>query len=177
MSLAAACGGGDSRPIVSVGEVGSPGAFELITAAFGEGGKIPARYTCEGEDRSIPLEWTGAPDETQAYAVVLDDPDAPDGTFKHWIIFDIDGSETGMREGIDKTAVIVGGAVQPQNDFGRTEYGDPCPPSGTTHRYQVFIFALSERLGLPASASHSEVLDAIEEVVLARASVKGVYDR
>lgn len=176
-SLAVACGGGDSRPIVSIGEVGSSGLFEVTTPAFGHGGKIPARYTCDGEDGSIPLEWTGTPEGTQAYAVVLDDPDAPGGTFKHWIIFDIEGSEAGLLEGVDKTEVIVGGAVQPKNDFGRTGYSGPCPPSGSNHRYQVFVFALSERLALRASASQSEVLNAIEAVVLARASVEGVYGR
>ena len=177
ISLAAACGGGASRPVSSIGIVESSGLFEVTTPAFGNGGRIPARYTCEGEDRSIPLEWSDAPDDTEAFAVVLDDPDAPGGTFKHWIIFDIDGSETGLREGIDKTEIVVGGAVQPDNDFGRTGYGGPCPPEGTQHRYQLFVFALGERLGLPADASQSDVLDAISAVVLARASVEGVFGR
>ena len=106
ISLAVACGGGDSRPVGSIGEVEFSGFFEVTTPAFRNGGRIPARYTCEGEDRSIPLEWSGASDDTEAFAVVLDDPDAPGGTFKHWIIFDIANSETGLREG-DLPQIVV----------------------------------------------------------------------
>jgi Raf kinase inhibitor-like YbhB/YbcL family protein len=137
LSLAIACGGSDSRPVVSIGEIGDSGEFELTTVAFAPGGRIPARYT------------------SGAYAAVLDDPDAPGGTFKHGIIFDIDPSETGLIEGIEKTEVIVGGAVQPNNDFSRTGYGGPCPPEGTQHRYQLFVYALSERLNLRSTDSQT----------------------
>lgn len=177
ISLAVACGGGDSRAVVAIGDVGGLGEFEVSSLAFQGGGRIPPRYTCDGEDRSFPLEWSGAPEETQSYAIVLDDPDAPGGTFKHWMIFDIPRSDTGLRESVDKTEVIVGGAVQLRNDFGRTGYSGPCPPEGEAHRYQVFVFALSEPVALGSSASQTEVLDAIAAVALARASLEGVYGR
>lgn len=183
MIAAAACDDSDSRDVASIAaDAGSGGSaisgeFKLTTRAFSDGGRIPGRHTCDGDDKSIPLSWSGAPEGTESFALLFDDPDAPGGTFKHWIIFDIPLATTELTESIDKSERVVGSAIQLKNDFGQSGYRGPCPPEGETHTYQLFLFAMDTRLNIPASSSQGRVFDLIEEHALARAELSAVYGR
>ncbi len=172
-----ACGGGDSREVAGLAADAGSGSFELTTRAFADGGRFPGRHTCDGDDKSIPLAWSGAPEGTKSFALIFDDPDAPGGTFKHWIIFDIPLTTTELRESVDKVEQVIGTAIQLQNDFGGRGYGGPCPPEGETHSYQIFLFAMDTLLKLPPRSSQKAILDAIEEHALARDGLSAVYGR
>jgi Raf kinase inhibitor-like YbhB/YbcL family protein len=142
-------------------------AITVTSTAFDEGGAIPARYGCDGEDVSPPLAWEGAPDGTMAFALILDDPDA--GGFVHWIVADIPASSPSAAEGASP-------GIDGRNDFGRRGYGGPCPPSGT-HRYVVTIYALSEPLSVEPGFSAGELRSAMEGRILATGRLTGTYRR
>jgi Raf kinase inhibitor-like YbhB/YbcL family protein len=142
-------------------------AFTLSSPAFAEGGTVPARHTCDGEDVSPALEWSGAPDDTAAFALVVDDPDARG--WIHWLVADIPAGHSALEEG-------VAAGVEGRTDFGRTGYGGPCPPSGS-HRYVFEILALSEPLGLTPGFSADELRDAMQGNVLASARLTASYRR
>ena len=146
-------------------------AFNLTSPAFGAGAEIPRKYTCDGEDVSPPLEWTGAPDDTAALALIVDDPDARG--WIHWVIFDIDGAPSGeLAEGLSTSPEAP---AQGQNDFGRIGWGGPCPPSGT-HRYRFTLYALDiGSLPLHGTFGGADALKAIAGHVLAEAAVTGRY--
>ena len=146
--------------------------FELTSTAFDEGGAIPSRHTCDGEDVSPDLSWQGAPDDTVAFALLVDDPDARG--FVHWVACDLPGSASGsLAEG----ASTAGGAPQQgRNDFGRVGWGGPCPPSGT-HRYVFRLLALDRSLGLGGTPLADEVRSAAEGHVLGEAQLTGTYRR
>jgi len=150
--------------------------MEIASLAFKGGERIPAKYTCDGEDVSPPLSWSGAPKGTKTYALIVDDPDAPVGVFTHWVIFNIPASEGGLPENTPKKDKLPNGAVQGRNDFGRRGYGGPCPPSGT-HRYQFHLYALDTQLALPPGATKRDVLKAMEGRILAKAELTGLYSR
>lgn len=149
--------------------------FVLLSPAFEEGGTIPARYTCDGEDVSPELRWEGAPAETRSFALIMDDPDAPGGTFTHWVLFDIPANRTSLPEGVRPDEVGVSG----RNSFGRTGYGGPCPPPGHgPHRYFFTLYALDiETLGLSAGAPRAEVEASMQGHVIGQASYMGRYER
>jgi Raf kinase inhibitor-like YbhB/YbcL family protein len=136
--------------------------------AFAEGAAIPDRHTCDGDDLSPPLSWSGAPPETAAYVLIVDDPDAR--SFVHWLVVDIPAEVTELGEG------APGDGVEGQNDFGRTGWGGPCPPSGT-HRYVFTVHALSEPLGLSGTFDATAVRRAMERKVLAQGRLIGTYRR
>ena len=140
----------------------------LTSAAFREGEHIPAKYTCDGENINPQLEFGNIPKETQSLALIMEDPDAPNGTFTHWLIWDLPVLHT----------IMEGEAHGPQgkNDFGDNNYGGPCPPNGT-HRYYFRLYALSQKINLPEGASKEELLKAIEPVKLAKAELMGKYNR
>lgn len=142
-------------------------AITLSSSAFAEGGTIPGRHTCDAEDVSPPLEWSGAPDGTAAFALIVDDPDARG--WIHWLVADIPADKAALEEGV--AAGVEGGT-----DFGRTGYGGPCPPSGS-HRYVFEIFALSEPLGLSPGFTADELRGAMEGKVLASGRLTGTYRR
>ena len=147
-----------------------PAMTEAITVrspAFDEGGAIPTRYSCDGEDVSPPLAWEGAPDGTVAFALILHDPDA--GGFVHWTVADIAGSDGSAEEGESP-------GIDGQNGFGRAGYGGPCPPSGT-HRYVVTLYALSEPLSVEPGFSPADLRSAMEGRVLATGRLTGTYHR
>ena len=150
--------------------------LSITSSAFKDGGKIPSKYTCDGEDVSPALSWSGAEENTQSYALIMDDPDAPMGTFTHWVIFNIPKNVQGLPEGVPKQGVLKNGGMQGSNDFGKTGYGGPCPPSGT-HRYRFHLYALDTNLDLKAEASKSEVLKKMEGHILAEAEITGLYGR
>jgi len=153
--------------------------FQIKSSAFKNGERIPKKYTCEGEDVSPPVEWSGAPEGTKSFVLIVDDPDAPIGTFNHWVIYDIPASKNSLPEGVQKKPEIEGGIKQGRNDFGKVGWGGPCPPPGHgTHRYFFKIKAISqETLKLPPGASKSEVLKAIDGKVLGEAEFFGTYSR
>jgi Raf kinase inhibitor-like YbhB/YbcL family protein len=151
-------------------------AIQLISQAFSEGAMIPTRYTCDGEDVSPPLSWTDLPPETGSFALICEDPDAPVGTWDHWVLFNIPASATGLPEAVPATATLDDGSVHGNNSWGRLGYGGPCPPGGT-HRYIFSLFALDIKLDLKSGATKSGLLKAMEGHILAQTRLMGKYRR
>jgi Raf kinase inhibitor-like YbhB/YbcL family protein len=151
-------------------------AIKLISEAFSEGAMIPTRYTCDGEDVSPPLSWTDLPPETGSFALICEDPDAPVGTWDHWVLFNIPASATGLPEAVPATATLDDGSVHGNNSWGRLGYGGPCPPGGT-HRYIFSLFALDIKLDLKSGATKSGLLKAMEGHILAQTRLMGKYRR
>lgn len=151
--------------------------MQLKTTAFANGGDIPARFTCDGTDDSPALEWTEPPAGTQSFALLADDPDAPRGTWVHWVLYDLPATARELPEGLPPEGTLPSGARQGRNDFRKIGYGGPCPPPGPAHRYFFRLFALGRALGLPSGAKRADVDRAMEGHVLARAEVMGRYRR
>jgi hypothetical protein len=152
-------------------------AFEITSAAFPAGGPIPRRHTCDGEDVSPPLAWKDAPAKTQSFALVCDDPDAPAGTWVHWVIYGIPASASALAEGVKPTATLEDGSRQGKNDFRRTGWGGPCPPRGTTHRYFFRLWALDRAVELPPGATRADLEQAVAGHTLGKAELMGRYTR
>ena len=147
--------------------------MKLTSPAFGDGAPIPARYTCDGEDVSPELRWSGLPDGTVSLALTCQDPDAPRGTFTHWVIWNLDPTEGGIPAGD-----VPKGARQGRNDFGQIGYGGPCPPPGHgVHRYFFTLYAVSTELGLPEGATIVAFHNVLRDVTLADAQLLGTYER
>jgi Raf kinase inhibitor-like YbhB/YbcL family protein len=145
--------------------------MKLTSSAFAEGQPIPRRHSCEGEDLSPPLSWTDLPDGTSALALIVDDPDAPGGTFTHWLAWGLDPSSDGLGEG--EAAPVEG-----RNDFGQTGYRGPCPPPGHgPHRYFFRLHVLTEELELQPAATRDEVESALSARSQAVAELMGTYER
>lgn len=147
------------------------GSITVTSRAFQDGGKIPRKFTCDGDDVSPPLAWKGLPANTGAVALVVDDPDAPRGTFTHWVLLDLEPVTTSISEG-----QVPPGATQASNSAGRPSYFGPCPPRGT-HHYRFTVYALSEATGLPNGARLDEALHAIDARTLTLGRVTGLYSR
>lgn len=149
--------------------------FELTSTAFLAGEAIPAKYSCDGEDISPPLLWGTPPASTQSFALIMDDPDAPVGTWVHWVVFNIPAEVRSLPEAMlpgmkfNDVAALFG-----TNSWGRSSYGGPCPPSGT-HRYFFKLYALDTMLGLDAAAGKNQVLEAMEGHVLVQVELMGTY--
>src|ERR671925_122717 len=145
--------------------------MELTSSAFAFGQQIPRRHTCEGEDRSPPLAWTEVPEEISSLALVVDDPDAPAGTFTHWLAWGLDPATGALPEG-------ASAPVEGRNDFGETGYRGPCPPPGHgPHRYFFRLYAVGAEVTLEAGAGRSELEEAIGTDALAVAELVGTYER
>jgi Raf kinase inhibitor-like YbhB/YbcL family protein len=151
-------------------------AFSLSSTVFGHMESIPSKYTCDGANISPPLHWTDVPVGTISVVLICDDPDAPVGTWVHWVCYDIPFEKGGLLEGVPKTDVIPAGGKQGINDFRKVGYGGPCPPSGT-HRYFFKLYALDCMLQLHAGKSKEEVEIAMEGHVLGQTELVGVYPR
>jgi hypothetical protein len=168
--MGTACSTGDvERPIPTAADIPGGTDMHLTSTVFDHEGTIPSRYTCDGRDVSPPLALSDVPAETASLALVMDDPDAPGGTWDHWVIFDIPVL-TDIPE--DVGALGIGGV----NSWGRVGYGGPCPPGGT-HRYFFSLYALDAELGLAEGATKTEVLEALAGHVLAEAMLMGRYGR
>ncbi len=150
--------------------------MDISSQAFASGGLIPSVYTCDGKDISPPLSWSDLPPGTQSLALISDDPDAPAGTWVHWVAWNIPPATRALEEDQPKTGSLPGGAKQGTNDFRRVGYGGPCPPSGT-HRYFFKLYALSRMLDLPASATKADLEKAMKGSILAQAELVGKYRR
>ncbi len=144
--------------------------MKLTSPVFNDGGNIPSKYTCDGEDISPPLEISDVPSETETIALVMDDPDAPVGTFTHWVVWNIPKDTTKIEEGKEPQG------VQGRTDFGKKGYGGPCPPSGT-HNYRFKLYALKKRLDLKEGASKKEVEKAMQGSIVEEALLTGKYRR
>lgn len=152
-------------------------AFAVKSTAFSNGGEIPRKYTCSGENLSPALSWNDMPPKTQALALIADDPDAPGGTWTHWILWNLPIRATSMPEGISARESLDNGARQGRNDFGRVGYGGPCPPPGRPHRYFFRLYALDAALELKAGASRTEFESAMKPHVVAQAEWMGMFKR
>ncbi|ALF52098.1 phosphatidylethanolamine-binding protein [Nostoc piscinale CENA21] len=148
-------------------------SMKLASTAFNANAFIPAKYTCDGNDISPPLAWEDVPKDTQSIALIVDDPDAPGGTFVHWVFYDLPATVSQLTEKI--TSQNLPG-IQGKNDFGKLGYGGPCPPNGT-HRYFFKLYALDKKLGLAPGATKEQVLTAMKGHVLAEAELIGKYSR
>ncbi len=151
--------------------------FELESSAFAPSGTIPEKYTCDGADLSPAMEWTGVPEGTRTLALVCDDPDAPVGTWVHWVLYNLPGDVTSLPEGVSPTETIARGASQGTNDFGRVGYGGPCPPPGKPHRYFFRLYALDQKIDPPLRAKKADLLKAMEGHVLDQTELMGKYGR
>lgn len=150
--------------------------IQITSPAFKDGELMPPKYTCDGEDISPPLEWSGVPENAKSIVIICDDPDAPMGTWVHWVIYDIPPSLRSLQEGVPTERTLQNGAKQGKNDFGNIGYGGPCPPSGT-HRYFFKIYALDVQLNLPPGMTKKEIEKAMAGHVLASGQIIGKYKR
>jgi len=151
-------------------------ALKLTSSAFSEGELIPKRYTCDGQDTSPPLSWTGVPAGAKTLALICDDPDAPAGVWDHWIWFNVPATLTGLPEAVPRTETMPGGGLQGRNSWNKIGYGGPCPPGGT-HRYFFKLYALDAELGLKAGANKKDVEKAMQGHILAETQLMGRYKR
>jgi len=152
-------------------------SLQLTTSAFPVQGTIPKKFTCDGPDVSPPLAWSGAPPGTQSFALIVDDPDAPAGTWVHWVLYDLPANMKELAEGVPKQEQLSNGARQGRNDFRKIGYGGPCPPPGKPHRYFFKLYALDKKLDLKAGASKAEAESAMKGHILAQAELIGRYGR
>jgi Raf kinase inhibitor-like YbhB/YbcL family protein len=155
-------------------------SLRLFSGAFESMGKIPRRYTCEGEDVSPPLSWTDPPPGTKSFALIVDDPDAPDPeapklTWSHWVLYDLPPDSRGLEEAISPDRLPMG-TKEGRNDWKRTGYGGPCPPIGR-HRYFHQLYALDTLLRCEAPPTRSDLLKAMEGHILAGAELVGTYQK
>jgi Raf kinase inhibitor-like YbhB/YbcL family protein len=151
--------------------------FELTSSAFKEGELIPKKYTCEGPDASPLLRWGNPPQGTRSFALIADDPDAPVGTWVHWVIFNLPADARELPEGMPAQDTLPNGARQGLNDFKRVGYGGPCPPPGKPHRYYFKLYALDRVLDLKPRVTKAQILDASKGHVLAEAQLMGKFGR
>jgi Raf kinase inhibitor-like YbhB/YbcL family protein len=152
-------------------------AIELRSPAFQNGGEIPHKHTCDAEDVSPLLRWEKAPPGARTFALIADDPDAPAGTWVHWVIYDIPAEAKELAEGTAKTETLPNGAKQGLNDFRRVGYGGPCPPPGLPHRYFFKLYALDAPTNLKPRATKQQLLDGMKGHILAEAELMGLYKR
>ena len=151
--------------------------IELKTTSFTPGGFIPKRFTCEAADVSPALTWTDPPAGTQSFAIIEDDPDAPSGTFVHWLVYDLPAAYRRLPEALSGNDQMAGGGRQGNNDFSRTGYSGPCPPPGRPHRYFIRFYALDAKTNLRPAATRSELDAAMQGHILAQAELMGRFKR
>ena len=150
--------------------------FELTSTVFAPGESIPRKYTCDGEDISPPLRWSDPPQDTRSFALIADDPDAPRGTWVHWVLYNLPAETRALPEAVPPDADLPDGSRHGQNTWPRLGYGGPCPPSGT-HRYFFKLYALDTVLDLKSGASKKALARAMQGHVLDQAELMGLYSR
>lgn len=156
-----------------------PGKAEITitSAAFQAGHTIPDECTCKGANTSPPLEWTGVPAGAKSLALICEDPDAPSGTWTHWVIYDIPTAVTGLPAKTPTTSTLPTGANQGMNDFKRMGYSGPCPPPGKVHRYFFKIYALDMEIALKPGATKDMVMRAMSGHIIGEGQIAGTYQR
>lgn len=150
--------------------------ISIMSSAFENAGQIPTKYTCDGENVSPPLSWKNLPSGTKSIAIINDDPDAPMGTWVHWVIYNIPANSSGLPENIKPLEKLPDGTMQGRNSWGKIGYGRPCPPSGT-HRYFFKIYALDKVLELKPGATKEELLKAMKGHIIGEGQFYGKYSR
>ena len=156
---------------------GDPMSFELKSPDFSSGSTIPLQFTCVGADISPALEWKTPPDNTQSFALIADDPDAPVGTWVHWVLYNLPANVHVLPQNFPKSDKAKDGTLQGRNDFGRIGYGGPCPPSGKAHRYFFKLYALDTHLTLEAGATKKDLERAMKSHILEQAETMGRFSR
>ncbi|HEX9653899.1 MAG TPA: YbhB/YbcL family Raf kinase inhibitor-like protein [bacterium] len=151
-------------------------ALKLTSSAFSEGKTIPRQFTCDEKDVSPPLTIESPPPNTKTFALICDDPDAPRGTWVHWVLFNIPADKRELPEGLPVQETLPDGTKQGRNDFGNIGYGGPCPPGGT-HRYFFKLYALDMELALEPGSSKSQLLDSMKGHIVAETQLMGTYKR
>lgn len=165
--VSAGCGGGGASPL---GEVDPEASVEVRSDDLQDSGEVPVQFTCEGEDVPPSLTWSGLPDGTEEVAVVVDDPDAPGGTFTHWTVWGLTSADSLEHD-------VPEHAVEGTNDFGRSGYGGPCPPPGDPHRYRFRVLALDTTVALESGAPPSALAEAIDGHVLGEGVLEATFGR
>ena len=164
-------GGAFAIALAAMASLAAGGAkMKVTSSAFQEGANIPSKFTCDGADTSPPLQIADIPSEAKSLALIVDDPDAPSGLFTHWLVWNIPPQTGSVREGSAPKG------AQGANDFGKSGYGGPCPPSGT-HRYYFKVFALDRELDLPSGAKRGQLDAAMKGHVVAQGELIGRYSR
>lgn len=152
-------------------------AMKITSSVFADGQTIPKQYTADGNNVSPPLSWIGAPEKTKSFALICDDPDAPVGTWIHWVAYDIPASVHALNEAVPPQAVLKQGGKHGTSSFKTLGYGGPAPPAGKVHHYYFKLYALDSELGMKPGATKQEVLDGMKGHVLAEAQMIGTYSR
>jgi hypothetical protein len=163
----AACGGGSD----TVSTPSGASSLRVTSAAFEDGGAVPAEYSCKGEDVSPPLKWSNVPAGAKSLAIIVDDPDA-DG-FVHWLAWGISPKSTEVKRAA--SGALPDAAKEGSNGFGNTAYGGPCPPGGSTHNYRFRVFALDTSLTLDAGAGAKDLIGAMEGHIIATGELHGTF--
>jgi len=164
--------------LATIGSAGAgSSALKIESIAFSANGPIPVAYTCSGDDKSPALAWSGVPTATQTLALIVRDPDAPSGSYVHWVIYNMPANLTGLPGGLPTTPTLDIGAVQGVSGRGTSGYHGPCPPPGPAHHYHFRLYALDEKLNLAAGANADAVEQAINGHVLASAELVGTFAR
>jgi Raf kinase inhibitor-like YbhB/YbcL family protein len=161
----------------SAAEKAGKDRMQLTSTVFTEGAAIPARHTCDAKNVSPPLKWSGLPAGAKSLALIVDDPDAPSGTWVHWVLYDLPATGSELAEDVPKSQYVAGGARQGLNDFRHLGYGGPCPPPGKPHRYFFKLYALDAALDLKPGLTKKDLEKAMEGHILDRAQLMGTYQR
>lgn len=153
--------------------------LSLSSTAFKDGGPIPVQFTCDGANQSPPLSWADAPDNTVSYALIVEDPDAPGGTFIHWVLYDIPATTHALPQGVPTDPVLANpvAAKQGRTSFRQVGYGGPCPPKGKPHHYHFILFAVDTKLGVEPGSTRDQVMNAMRGHEIARGELVGTYAR
>jgi Raf kinase inhibitor-like YbhB/YbcL family protein len=152
-------------------------SITISSTAFNDNDAIPKQHTGDGANTSPPLRWSDPPEGTQSFALICDDPDAPRGTWVHWVLFNLPLESHELPEGVPTRETLGDGAKQGKNDFGKIGYGGPAPPKGKPHRYFFKLYALDTKLDLAAGATKAQLLAAMKGHVLAEGQLMGKYQR
>jgi Raf kinase inhibitor-like YbhB/YbcL family protein len=151
--------------------------MHLTNTSFKDGSQIPAKYTCSGANISPQLAWSAPPARTASLALIVTDPDAPRGTWVHWVLYDLPAETRALPEGLPALGQLPDGALQGRNDFGEIGYGGPCPPPGAPHHYIFTLYALDAKLNLPVGEKRAQVEAAMQGHILANGKLIGIFQR
>ena len=152
-------------------------ALTISSSAFQNGQPVPQKYSCDGENISPALSWSAGPSQTRCFALVCEDPDAPHGTFIHWVMYNIPSSSTGLPENVKKTDALPDGTRQGKNGAGQMGYTGPCPPPGKLHHYHFKLFALDAMCNVPGTPDRDQLMSAIQGHIIAQGETVGTYQR
>ncbi|HEY3272905.1 MAG TPA: YbhB/YbcL family Raf kinase inhibitor-like protein [Methanocella sp.] len=151
--------------------------MDVTSPAFKDNERIPVKFTADGDDMSPPLKWADRPEGVTEYALIVEDPDAPGGTFTHWVIYGIPGSYDHLDDGVPQVEELDNGAMQGPNSMGKPGYMGPSPPKGKPHRYIFTLYALDAKLDLPAGISKDDLRKAIQGHIISEGQITGIYGR